>query len=47
MAQPTYPVTRLLPLGQNRAADADLAYRLRQVAVSPKQSSSSKKTSLI
>ena len=31
MAQPSYLTTRLLPLGQNKAADAGLAARLRQV----------------
>jgi len=31
MAQPSYLTTRLLPLGQNKAADVDLAARLRQV----------------
>ena len=31
MAQPSYLTARLLPLGQNKAADAGLAARLRQV----------------
>jgi predicted MFS family arabinose efflux permease len=31
MARPSYLTTRLLPLGQNKAADAGLAARLRQV----------------